>query len=66
MKMTLIILTILSLFSLGFSETPAKCKARCFNENTKCCHDYPNEKGTKCYAEARSCYNKCQTLKFLE
>ena len=64
-KMVLILLTILCIFSTSLNETPAKCKARCFHENEKCCLDIPKECGTTCYEAARHCYRNCNNLEFL-
>ncbi len=61
------LLVILSLvLSILTQETPAKCKARCYNENSNCCLNTPNECGGSCFEQSRNCYKACNNLKFLE
>ena len=65
LNLVLIVLTFLCILSTVLTETPAKCKARCFHENEKCCLDLPQECGTTCYEAARNCYSSCNHLAFL-
>ncbi len=62
----LVILSLILSIVSQVQETPAKCKARCYHENSDCCGKTPSDCGGICFEQSRNCYKACNELKFLD